>query len=135
MQWGFIPSLIFYILGILIIAITFRISLRKQRTPDSNDWKSSLEAEHQLEFVRNKSLDTALFLQIDFKKIPYIEDEKCKKHYLALMRYADLPMVNLQGNSNLELKKNMDLKLSHMLGTMNVTILSLCKKLFVIVSI
>lgn len=94
-----------YILGIFILAMTFKRYVNRNNPSDQEDWRKQLEEEHQLQFVRSKPLDPTLMLSIDFTRFPVSHDQACQKAYLSLMHFEKLPLANLKGVSNLEIKK------------------------------
>lgn len=101
---GWIPSFGLYVIGLLILGITFRNYLKKNKKSTQNNWISVLEQEHAAQFVRSKPLDEKLFINIDFTLFPHVEEISCQNQYLALMHYAKSPMINLKNESNLTLK-------------------------------
>lgn len=100
-----ILAFVIYILGILILAMTFKRYVGKDRSKDKSDWRKQLEEEHQLQFVRNKPIDPTLMLHMDFTMFPVSLDPNCQKAYMSLMRFEKLSLANLSGISNLEIKK------------------------------
>lgn len=104
MNWEWISSLVLYLFGILIIAITFKQNIKFTKYPKNNTWKTTLEKEHASQFVRNKVLPDHFFIKVNFKDFPNVLDDDCQKIYLLLLRSSKLPMLNLKTTSNLELK-------------------------------
>jgi len=105
MDLGWLPSLGFYILGILIIGLTFRMHLRKANSSSQEKLANLLQEEQNARFVRASELKTELFIQVDFLAYPSVTHKACAKKYQELMSYAKRPMMNLQKFSNLELKQ------------------------------
>lgn len=94
-----------YLVGVFILAITFRHILKKRPCIDDGQWKKQLEEEHQAQFVRNKPLDPSLFFEIDSSLFPDVLQADCHQQYLTLMTHAHYPMVHLKSTSNLSLKQ------------------------------
>ena len=105
MNFGWIPSLVMYILGITLIGFTFKTYLRKTRPSSKERLDEMLQEEHKAQYTRSVPLPENQLLQVDFTKYPKVEHIECEKKYQALMHYAQLSMVNLKGQTNLELKK------------------------------
>ena len=99
-----LPSLFLYVLGIFIVAFTFRNALRKNSRPNKNDWEQHLIDEHNLQFIRNKPIDESLFLKVDFNQFPNVSELNCQQRYIELLRFVKLPMINLKNQSNYDLK-------------------------------
>ena len=105
MNLSWIPSLGMYLLGIVVIAFTFKQFLNKTKPSSKEKLSILLQAEHDAQYTRSKVLPSELLLHVDFEKYPFVDHIECQKKYQQLMRYAKLPMVNLQGQTNLELKQ------------------------------
>lgn len=105
MNLGWIPSLGIYLFGILIIAYTFKRCLYHTKPSSKDRLNDLLQAEHEAQFIRSKALPNEYLIQVDFSKYPIVHQSECEKLYCALMRYSTLPMANLQGKTNLELKQ------------------------------
>lgn len=105
MNLGWIPSMGMYLIGIFIIACTFKQVLRKTAPSTKVNLETLLKAEHEAQYTRSKSLSSELLLHVDFEKYPSVQQMDCQKKYQQLMRYAHLSMINLQGKTNLELKQ------------------------------
>lgn len=105
MNLSWVPSLGVYIIGILIIACTFRHFLKKTEPSSKSKLEALLQAEHDAQYTRSKLFPSELLLQVDFSQYPVVQHLDCQKKYQQLMRYAKLSMVNLQGQTNLELKQ------------------------------
>ena len=104
MNLGWIPAFILYISGILILALSFKGKINKKKDYHKDDWKILLEREHATQFVRPKELPHDFFIQVDTKAFPTVTQASCEQVYHALLRSANKPMINLKGQSNLELK-------------------------------
>lgn len=105
MNLGWIPSFGFYLLGILLIFITFKNAVNRRQPSSKEKLEQLLRVEHEAQFVRTKALPDDLFLKVDFSKVPCVENDACKRMYSALMCFSNLAMVNLADKSNLELKQ------------------------------
>ena len=105
MNLGWIPSMGMYLLGILVIACTFKQFLRKTSPSSKESLNTMLQAEHDAQYTRSKMLPSDLLIKVDFEKYPVVQHVDCQKKYQQLMRYAKLSMVNLQSQTNLELKQ------------------------------
>lgn len=105
MNLSWLPSFMLYILGIFMLVLSFKKQLNKKRDYKKDDWKILLEKEHATQFVRSMQLPHNLFIQVDTKAFPKVENEACLKVYCTLLRSANRTMVNLKGQSNLDLKK------------------------------
>lgn len=105
MNFGWLGSLGIYLMGILIIGMTFK---RRLNTTPSNKEKLDklLHAEQEAQFVRSKPIPDSLLIQADFSKFPNVDHPECQRIYRQLMRFSTLSMVNLQGQTNLELKQH-----------------------------
>lgn len=104
LEW--ITSFVLYISGILILAISFKKNLNKKKDYQKNNWKTILEREHATRFFRPKELPHDFFIHVDTKAFPTVEHEACKQVYSTLLRSANTSMINLKGQSNLELKSS-----------------------------
>lgn len=104
MNLDWIPSFMLYILGILILALSFKNRLIKKRDYKKDNWRILLEKEHAIQFVRSTELPQNLFIQVDSEAFPTVELEACQQVYSTLLRNANKPMVNLKDQSNLDLK-------------------------------
>lgn len=105
MDLGWIPSLGIYLLGILVIAYAFKYRLYHTEPSSKDKLDALLQAEHDAQFIRSKALPTECLIQVDFSKYPTVHHTECEKLYQAVMRFSNLPMANLQGQTNLELKQ------------------------------
>lgn len=105
MNFGWLPSLGMYILGIAAIGLTFKIYLRKTGPSSKERLEEMLNAEHEAQYVRSIPLPDEQLIQVDFSQYPIVDHIECRKAYEALMHYANLSMVNLKGHTNLELKQ------------------------------
>lgn len=105
MHLNWLSTLLLFLLGVLIIACTIRRAIKKGNSNEQTNWQKVLEDEHALQFVRGKQFDESLMTKIDFSEFPVATQESCKKTYLDLLRYATIPMINLKGQSNFDLKK------------------------------
>ena len=110
MDLGWLPSIAFFIMGILILGFTFKHSVQRTTNTSQSDWKEHLDKEHELQFIRTKKLPEQLFLKIDFKDYPVVNDSKCQDVYLKLLAYAKTPIVYLGKQSNLEIKEQFGAK-------------------------
>ena len=116
MDLGWLPSLAVYILGIALLGLTFKKYLRKTEPSSKEKLATLLKAEQDAQFTRPKTLAPELFIQVDFSKFPTVSHEECQKKYNAVMGYANLSMVNLQGHTNLELKQSYGPQMLEMIG-------------------
>ena len=110
MDLSWLPSIAFFVMGVLILGLTFKHSVEKTKNTSQLDWKKNLEKEHELQFVRTKTLPEELFLKNDFKDYPVVSNSKCQEVYLKLLAYAKLPIVYLGKKSNIELKEQFGAK-------------------------
>jgi len=104
MNLGWIPSFILYIMGVLILALSFKKQLNKKRDYKKDDWKILLEKEHATQFIRSIDLPDDFFIHVNTKAFPQVQHEACQKIYTMLIRNANRTMVNLKDHSNLDLK-------------------------------
>ena len=110
MDLSWLPSIAFFVIGVLILGFTFKNSVQKTKSTSQLDWKKNLEREHELQFIRTKTLPEDLFLKIDFKDYPVVSDSKCQEVYLKFLAYAKLPIVYLGKKSNIEIKEQFGVK-------------------------
>ncbi len=105
MDLSWLPSFACFIMGILILGLTFKQRIEKKNTQQKLSWQESLEKEHAMQFIRSKSIPEELFLVVDFEKYPKVENLNCQEVYLKLLSCAKSPMVNLGQMTNLEIKQ------------------------------
>lgn len=105
MSFGWIPSLGMYLIGIALIGVAFRNYLCRTSPSTKDKIDRLLNQEHEAQFVRALSLPEEFFIQIDTSLYPNVEQDDCRKCYQKLIQSVNRKMVNLQGKSNLELKK------------------------------
>lgn len=106
MNFGWLPSLGLYIIGLGFIGISFKSYLSKTSPSTKEKLDALLMQEHEAQFARSVQLPNEFFIQVDASLYPKTDCKACTQLYETLMRYAKRPMVNLQGKTNLELKQN-----------------------------
>lgn len=94
-----------YIIGILIVAFTFRRKLYRSNDTHKVSLETMLKAEQQVKFIRPKVLSDDLFLKVHLSDYPVVDDVDCQNDYQTLKESIQLPMVNFQNYTNLELKQ------------------------------
>lgn len=105
MDLSWLPSFICFVMGILILGLTFKKSIENKDEPHHLHWKESIEKEHEMQFIRPKTIPEDLFLVVNFEQYPYVENPDCQKVYLKLLNCSKSPMVNLGQLTNLEIKQ------------------------------
>lgn len=105
MNFGWLPSLGLYIIGLGFIGFSFKSYLSKTSPSTREKLDALLAEEHEAQFARLVKLPNEFFIQVDISLYPKIEDKDCMEYYQTLVRYASRKMVNLQGKTNLELKQ------------------------------
>lgn len=106
MSFGWIPSLGMYLLGIALIGVTFKRHLQKTSPSTKDKINNLLKQEHEAQFIRSISLPDEFFIQVDTSLYPKVDQNDCHKVYQKLIQSVNRKMVNLQGKTNLELKKS-----------------------------
>ena len=106
MNFGWLPSLGIYLVGILIIGMTFKKHLNTPSLSNKDKLNQLLQAEQEAQFVRSKPIPDSFLIQVDFTKFPTVDHSECHRVYCNLIHFSTLSMVNLQGQTNLELKKH-----------------------------
>ena len=106
MNFGWLPSLGLYIVGLGFIGVSFKSYLSKTSPSSKEKLDALLMQEHEAQFVRSVQLPNEFFIQVDCSLYPKTDCKACTELYETLVRYAKRPMVNLQGKTNLELKQS-----------------------------
>lgn len=94
-----------YIIGILVLAFTFRRKLYQSKHSNALAWETVLEKEQQVQFTRPKALSPDTFIKVNLSHYPVVDDVECQTHYQVLKESIQLPMVDLKEYTNLELKQ------------------------------
>lgn len=105
MNFGWLPSLGLYILGIGFIGVSFKSYLNKTAPSTKEKIDALLAKEHEAQFTRSVKLPDEFFIQVDISLYPKVDQKECMQCYETLVGYAKRQMVNLQGKTNLELKQ------------------------------
>lgn len=105
MNFGWLPSLGLYIIGLGFIGMSFKSYLAKTSPSTKDKLDALLMQEHEAQFARSVKLPNEFFIQVDVSLYPKIEHKDYSQIYQTLVRYANRPMVNLQDKTNLELKQ------------------------------
>ncbi len=88
-----------FIIGLLIVGMTFKKYIL---TFHKTSWLD--EYEEECKFVRRKPLKDNIYVNVDFDKLPVASDEECQVIYNKLIKYKDMPLLNLKDTTNKELK-------------------------------
>ena len=104
MNLDWLPSFTLYILGVFILALSFKKQLFKKQDYKKTDWKTLLEKDHATQFIRSIDLPDHLFIRVNTDAFPKVEHPACQNIYTSLLKNANRRMVNLKEQSNFDLK-------------------------------
>ena len=118
MDFGWVPSLLCFLIGVLILGLTCKHYLEKTNRPkDKMDWQEALEEEHKLQYVRPTDIPSEAFITIDLTYYPMVSDKVCEEIYDRLKATIKLPMLNLKMVSNKEIKQSYGSQMIEVLAT------------------
>ncbi|WP_069997689.1 hypothetical protein [Cellulosilyticum sp. I15G10I2] len=97
--------LIFSVLGVVTLFITFKIKLERDTQRQNKNIRTYFTQEQKALFARKKDIPESLFIKISLQELPLNEEPECRRLYEQLRRYEHLKLTNLKGYTNLELKQ------------------------------
>ncbi len=98
--------LIFLVLGVTTLFITFKMKLEKDVQKDKKSLDTFYEKELKAQFTRKKEIPSSFFISIDPARILFVNHSACKTLYEQVLTLSKRKMTNLKAYTNLQLKES-----------------------------